>query len=369
MAFNNEAQEYNQRGMVAYDSKDYEMAKSMFSLSLEKDPDFVDAQRNLGEILLEMGEYENGVQVFVDILSKHGNDVLTLTRMAQLYAEIGKNEDAVTLLEKVMEIEPDNDDAKTMLSDLRPDIANSMVEFNIDDLISRDVEPVKLPPEPVSIQPEPVSIQFNYKSETQNDLNIDLADEISSGFRKTESSTEIQAPSLVPDKGENETFIGGGQTPKTEPSIDLQASLHVPDKSENETFIGGGQTTKVGSSLSSSTSGLQLSKFSTDKFFERKFRNRDLVLLKGAVEEDGDSYVIDLDPCVHGWVFTVDKQYVAIKPTNTTVSLGDAEEVQIYFISIKRGAPMIKLEFCVSDDLESFDNRSRDFQSLPFYNE
>ena len=116
----NNVNEYNQLGIEAYNAGNLEKAKSFFAIAMENGPNFIDAQRNYAEVLLQLEDYENGVQTFVNILGKHGNDILTLIRLAQLYAEVGKNEDAVTLLEKVLEIDPRNVKAKGMLANLVP---------------------------------------------------------------------------------------------------------------------------------------------------------------------------------------------------------------------------------------------------------
>lgn len=338
MHSNNNAAEYNQRGMTAYNSKDYEMAKSLFAVAIEKDPDAIDARRNYAEVLLELGDYERGIQTFMEVLGKHGNDILTLFRLSQLYAEIGQNSDAITLLEKIIEIEPGNLDANAMLAKLTPTrtIGNNLnvkndnihLDFNKpENLNSNQWKPQEKPQQ--QIPP-----QFNNKVLMQNDLNID----ISTGISSVEPSVNLDLntlPSTLTSNNDSVEFLGQLEPKKEELSVETQ------DSDNN-----------------------QLSKFSTAKFFKRKFKNRDLVLLKGAVEEDGDSYVIDLDPCVHGWVFHVEKKFVEIKPTHTSVSLPDYDEVQIYYISIKRGAPMIKLEFCVSDDLDSLANQNKKTQKV-----
>lgn len=307
--------EYNQLGMEAYNAGNLEKAKSFFAVAMKNDPDFVDAQRNYAEVLLQLEDYENGVQTFVNILGKHGNDILTLIRLAQLYAEVGKNDDAVTLVEKTLEIDPRNVEAKSMLANL--------VQLQIGNKVA-DVE--------------------NYG---RNESAGNLVEKDSSGFDSVDVSSEENKNNGFGHKDED---------------IESLTSELVKTYDKKNSLFSNQNSTNVNTMVEKGNTDVVISKFSKNKFFERKARNLDYILLRGAVEEDGDCYVIDLDPCVHGWVFHVEKKYVEIKPSQTTVCLPDSEELPVFLISIKRGAPMIKLEFCVSDDLESFTHRDREIQ-------
>lgn len=372
MHTNNDALEYNRRGIAAFESKNYEMAKSLFAIAVDKDTDFIDARRNYGEVLIELGEYEKGVQTFVEILGKHGNDVLTLFRMAQLYAEIGKNDDAIVLLEKIIEVDPDNLDAKAMLAELNPlKIIGGLNNVNTNIPLPNNVNTnIPLPNNAISnnndLLPDdkpldPMTIKFEndlLKKPVLNDAehvdNNEQADPITLQFGN-EVINQKNLNTDVPEKKTNEE-VNFNSKPDTLPTG------FVDNNAENDELIGQHSSLKQDSVMEVGATDLQLAKFSATKFFERKLKNRDVILVRGAVEEDGDSYVIDLDPSAHGLVFHVDKKFVDIRPTLTTISLPDADEVQIYNISIKRNSPMVKLEFCVSDDLESFLNSVKNFK-------
>jgi len=75
-----------------------------------KAPDLVDAQRNYADVLIELGEYEDGVRALVKILENHPDDVPTLLRMAQLYAEVGRYTDAKKFAERALSVEPENEE-------------------------------------------------------------------------------------------------------------------------------------------------------------------------------------------------------------------------------------------------------------------
>ena len=69
-----------------------------------KAPDLVDAQRNYADVLIELGEYEDGVRALVKILENHPDDVSTLLKMAQLYAEVGKYAEAKKFAERALNV-------------------------------------------------------------------------------------------------------------------------------------------------------------------------------------------------------------------------------------------------------------------------
>lgn len=82
-------------------------AERCFALAIEKDPQLIDAQRNYGRVLIDKGEYENGVRVFSSILKNHPQDIPALLYMAQLYLEAGRHAEAHAYIDKALAIEPD----------------------------------------------------------------------------------------------------------------------------------------------------------------------------------------------------------------------------------------------------------------------
>ncbi|MBN4081096.1 glycosyltransferase [Caldithrix abyssi] len=110
------ANAYNQSGLIASETGDLEGARTLFTEAVEKDPGFLDAQRNLAECLLLMEEYDSAVQAYVTILDNHPDDVSSLLRMAQLNEEAGQSRDAIKWAEKVLTLVPDHSGAKNILS-------------------------------------------------------------------------------------------------------------------------------------------------------------------------------------------------------------------------------------------------------------
>lgn len=107
---------FNLAGIIAAKVGNLEDAKALFIAAIENDQAFLEAQRNYGEVLLETGDFDNGVNVFHVIIKNHPEDVTTLIRMADLYTEVNRDEDALLLLERALEIQPDNMSAISLLN-------------------------------------------------------------------------------------------------------------------------------------------------------------------------------------------------------------------------------------------------------------
>jgi len=98
----------NQSGIAMMGRKDPASAQTAFALAIEKDPDLLDAQRNYGDMLIETGDYENGIQVFQKILENHPNDVASLLYMADLNFETSRIEDCQVLVDRALVIQSDH---------------------------------------------------------------------------------------------------------------------------------------------------------------------------------------------------------------------------------------------------------------------
>ncbi|MCP4414376.1 MAG: glycosyltransferase, partial [Gammaproteobacteria bacterium] len=61
----------NQLGMIAFEMGDLDLAKSHFATAIQMNPSFLEAKRNYGQVLIDSGDYENGVTAFTKILEKH----------------------------------------------------------------------------------------------------------------------------------------------------------------------------------------------------------------------------------------------------------------------------------------------------------
>lgn len=111
----NHAGAFNILGIISYEQQELDNAIAMFQKSSELDPQFLDAQRNLAEVFIAKGEYEKGVHTFDHILENFPDDVLTLTRLAQLFMEVENFVNAKSFVTKILEIKPNDETALEMM--------------------------------------------------------------------------------------------------------------------------------------------------------------------------------------------------------------------------------------------------------------
>ena len=111
----NNAVAYNLSGLMAGEAGNLEVAQRLFATAIEKDSNYVDAQRNLAEVLLAQDHFDQGVQLLLSILNNYPEDVPTLLRLAELNLEAERNEDALELIKKVLGIVPDHPVAVQLL--------------------------------------------------------------------------------------------------------------------------------------------------------------------------------------------------------------------------------------------------------------
>ncbi len=105
---------YNQLGMIAFVEKDIPAAENYFITAISKDPAFVDAQRNYGQVLIEKGDYQNGVLAFNRILKNHPNDLPSLVTLAGFCLEAGKAEQALEYIAQAETVDRDDPDVIEM---------------------------------------------------------------------------------------------------------------------------------------------------------------------------------------------------------------------------------------------------------------
>ncbi len=108
----------NSYGVVTANLGDNESARESFEKAVQIDPTFLDAQKNLAEICITTNEYEKGIAAYQEILKQHGDDIESLLNVARLYFEIGDVDSTRFILEKVLEIDSENEFAKVALAKL-----------------------------------------------------------------------------------------------------------------------------------------------------------------------------------------------------------------------------------------------------------
>ncbi len=105
---------YNLLGLVSWEMKDGEGARAFLVNAIEKDPSLVEAQRNYGDILIQLEKYEDGVRVFDTILKNHPDDIPSLLYMGQLYLDAERYMETAAYTARVLELDPSNEIAQKL---------------------------------------------------------------------------------------------------------------------------------------------------------------------------------------------------------------------------------------------------------------
>ncbi len=105
-------------GIISREMGDLKSAKSFLILAIQKNNNEVEFQRQYADVLLDLEEYENGVQAYVKILENHPDDVPALLSMGQLYLEVDQYESALLYAGKAMEHEPANPEILELINQI-----------------------------------------------------------------------------------------------------------------------------------------------------------------------------------------------------------------------------------------------------------
>ncbi len=109
---------YNLSGLIASDTGNYEAAQKFFRIATEKDANLLDARRNYAEVLIIDNKFQEGVKAYLDIISDHPDDIIALLRMAELNIEADHTSDAVNYAKLVLEVDPTQAHALSILENM-----------------------------------------------------------------------------------------------------------------------------------------------------------------------------------------------------------------------------------------------------------
>jgi tetratricopeptide (TPR) repeat protein len=104
-------------GRILYARKEYEEAKRYLVRAVEQNPD-IETQNTLALTYFELGEYEQALNIFKNIDIKRPNSVSVLMDIAKCYEALNENDNALTYLDKIVDIFPENEDAHEMIRKL-----------------------------------------------------------------------------------------------------------------------------------------------------------------------------------------------------------------------------------------------------------
>ncbi len=100
-------------------AKDFKTMYKVMSTGLKKNPGDGDITKYLMVACLNTGKEKEAATYIQVLLKAKPNDVPTLLQLARLYEKIGKPADALKLYKKVLDIDPDNDEAEEAYLRLR----------------------------------------------------------------------------------------------------------------------------------------------------------------------------------------------------------------------------------------------------------
>jgi tetratricopeptide (TPR) repeat protein len=104
------AQAHNDLGVLYYESGDKEKAFHHYEKATALNPDNVTYQKNIADYyLVEAGDIEKSLSIYTRILSENPSDVETLLAIGQVCISINKFEDAAVFFNKVLDLEPWNE--------------------------------------------------------------------------------------------------------------------------------------------------------------------------------------------------------------------------------------------------------------------
>ena len=112
------ADAYNQSGIIAFENEDYDSAQLFFINAVEKDPDNIEAQKNLADIFLVLENYDEAVRLLHLLNERYPEDPSVLIRMLEIYRDSGRKEDAAEYLKKLEKTDIDIDILEELRSSL-----------------------------------------------------------------------------------------------------------------------------------------------------------------------------------------------------------------------------------------------------------
>ncbi len=103
-------------------------AEKAFKRALNLNANFLDAKRNYANLLIEMGQYDKGVEILVNILKTNPDDVSTLLLLANLYLEAERPQQAADFAERVLKVDAHNTLAQQILQIVNQNLESSHKE-------------------------------------------------------------------------------------------------------------------------------------------------------------------------------------------------------------------------------------------------
>ena len=101
-------------GRILYARGEFEDAKRYLVRAVEQNPD-IETQNTLALTYYELGDYQQALNIFNNISAKCPKSISVLMDMARCHEKLNDNDKALSVLDKVVEIFPENEDAHEMI--------------------------------------------------------------------------------------------------------------------------------------------------------------------------------------------------------------------------------------------------------------
>ncbi len=115
----NDAETNNNLGVVYYRKGDKENALTHYKIATQLMPNNINFQKNLADFYyVEMGQVEEAMQIYVQVLNANPEDIETLLVLAHICVALEKFDDAKDFYNRMLKIDPGNKDAREFLEKL-----------------------------------------------------------------------------------------------------------------------------------------------------------------------------------------------------------------------------------------------------------
>ena len=111
---------HNNLGVTYALLHDVPAAEGAYRMALQCVPDHEPAWKNLAQLYIEAGRFDEGVPLLVRFIRAHREDAEALTLMGTCYEEGVDNESALLMYKEALKFQPDNALAKAGLARLAP---------------------------------------------------------------------------------------------------------------------------------------------------------------------------------------------------------------------------------------------------------
>lgn len=111
---------FNDLGVLYQQAGDLQRSRNNHEEAVRIAPENATFRKNLADLLAVcFQEYENALQMYIDLLSKNPRDIELLKGIAYICVETGRPADAETFLQQLLAVEPWNAEAREMLQQIR----------------------------------------------------------------------------------------------------------------------------------------------------------------------------------------------------------------------------------------------------------